>query len=302
VQRPDLQLTLTGKGSVSLEQEQIGLRGSLRADQGRVQLRDGTTPTLGDDVVIVGSKPRSPLASRVLRTALDLSLDLGPDFRIHGRGLDARLEGQLKLVSPGNAPITAEGKISVARGSFEAYNRLLDIETGALYFSGPVDNPGLNIRAMRKNQQVEAGVEITGTARAPRVRLVSNPDVPDSEKLSWLVLGRKADAGSQSDSQALQRSGAALLVGLGASPLQTQLRQTAGLDELTVAPGESAGEGGIVTLGKRISDRIYVIFEQDLSSASNTLKVNYQLSRRWSLRSETGKTDALDLFYSFSFD
>ena len=42
---------------------------------------------------------------------------------------------------------------------------------------------------------LSVGVQVSGTARAPRVRLYSDPDMPDAEKLSWLVLGRSAAAG-----------------------------------------------------------------------------------------------------------
>jgi len=32
------------------------------------------------------------------------------------------------------------------------------------------------------------------------------------------------------------------------------------------------------------------------------MRVNYQLSRRWTLRTETGTSEAVGLFYSLSFD
>ena len=38
-----------------------------------------------------------------------------------------------------------------------------------------------------------------GTTTRPRVRLVSRPDVPEPEKLSWLVLGRGASDASPGD-------------------------------------------------------------------------------------------------------
>jgi translocation and assembly module TamB len=85
---------------------------------------------------------------------------------------------------------------------------------------------------------------------------------------------------------------------VGTSPLQKQI----GLDELSFSSGDTGSTGGVVTLGKRISERIYVMVERGLTTASNAVKVNYQLSRRWSLRTESGRTDAVDIFYSFSWD
>jgi translocation and assembly module TamB len=268
-----------------------------------VELREAGTRTLGDDVVVVGRKPPGALPERVLQSEVDFTLELGDEFRVSGRGLDARVVGQVRLTSPGNTPLRAQGEIKVAQGTFEIYGRKLDIDPGALYFAGPVDNPALEIRAMRRNQAVEAGVEITGTARNPEVRLVSVPDVPEMEKLSWLTLGRKLDTTSQSESQQMQRYGAALATTIGTGSFQARMARAVGLDEISVQPGtDASGEGGIVQLGKRVSDRIYLILEQRLSTAENIFKVNYQLTRNWSVRLESGQTDALDIFYTLSFD
>ena len=35
-------------------------------------------------------------------------------------------------------------------------------------FQGPIDDPALNILALRKGLAVEAGVEVTGTVRQPK--------------------------------------------------------------------------------------------------------------------------------------
>lgn len=302
VQHPDLRLTVSGAGKVGADDRRLSLSGELSADQGRVELRRQNAPALGGDVVVAGREERIPVSERVLRSDLDLKLDLGPDFQITGRGLNARLTGSIRLVTAEDATLAARGEISVARGTFEAYGQRLSIDRGKFYFSGPVDNPGLEIRAMRKNQVVEAGVEVTGTARNPSVRLVSEPDVPDPEKLSWLVLGRRVESGDTGDAQQLQSSAAALAAGLGTAPLQQQLARAVGVDELRVAPATDGTEGGVVTVGKRISDRIYVSNERSLATATDTLRVSYQLSKRWAIRTESGPTDAVDLFFTIFFD
>jgi translocation and assembly module TamB len=268
-----------------------------------VELRSNTAPALGEDVVVEGRKQRTAVTARTLRPEVDLRLDLGQDFLIRGRGLDAKLVGSVRLIGAGDAPLQAKGEISVARGTYEAYGQRLEIDKGILYFSGPVDNPGLEIRALRKNLEVEAGVEVTGTARDPRVRLVSNPDVPDAEKLSWLVIGRRVETAGTSDAEKLQGAAMALAAGLGTAPLQQQLARAVGLDEIRIAPSSGAGEqSGMVAVGKRISDRIYVTYEQSLTAATNIFRVSYQLTRNWSVRTESGTTDAVDIFYTLSFD
>jgi len=302
MQHPDLRLTVSGAGEFEYKQARLSLTGELTADQGRVELRNRTFPALGADVVVSGYERNTQIETTTRRADLDMQLDLGTDFTVVGRGLNARMAGRIRLTSSAYEPLTADGEIRVASGTFEAYGRRLRIEQGILFFSGPVNNPGLNIRAMRKNQPVEAGVEVTGTARNPRVLLVSDPEVSDPDKLAWLVLGRQAETGNAQDNQALQSSAVALAAGLGTTPLQQQLTQIVGVDEINFVPGAGQSQGGVVAVGKQISDKVYVTQEFGLSAAGNTLRVSYQLSRRWSLRTESGETDAVDVFFTLSFD
>jgi translocation and assembly module TamB len=302
IQHPDLRLRVSGAGQLQYKDALFSLKGELTADQGRVELRKRTMPSLGDDVVVTGRETRSQLATETKRANLDLKLDLGPDFTVVGRGLNARMAGQMRLTSAADKPLAAEGEIRVASGTYEAYGRRLQIDRGVLYFAGPVNNPGINIRAMRKKQPVEAGVEVTGTARDPRVRLVSDPEVSDPDKLAWLVLGRQAETSNTQDNKALQSSAMALAAGLGTTPFQRQLAQAVGLDEINFVPGDGQSQSGVVAVSKQISDKVYVTQEFGTTAAGNTLRVSYQLTRRWAVRTESGETDAVDLFFTLSFD
>ena len=57
-----------------------------------------------------------------------------------------------------------------------------------------------------------------------------------------------------------------------------------------------------VTLGKRLSDKLYAAYEHSLSGAGGTLMIFYELSRRWTLRGQAGENTAVDLIYRLSFD
>jgi translocation and assembly module TamB len=177
-----------------------------------------------------------------------------------------------------------------------------------LTFDGPIDNPALQITAWRRNQAVEAGVEITGTARAPRVQLVSQPPVPEGERLSWLVLGRAPGNASQADIGLLQAAAGALLSSGDAVPIDRRLARSVGLDEVSLR-GTGEVQDRVVAFGKRLSDRVYVSYERGLGAiATNLVKVDYALGRNCSVRAEAGSTTAgtttsgWGLFYRFSWD
>jgi len=209
-------------------------------------------------------------------------------------------------------------------GVFEGYGQKLSIERGIVTFNGPLANPGLNVVALRKGLAVEAGVGITGTARRPLVRLVSEPNVPDPEKLGWIVLGRPPDQGSGGEMALLLPAAQALLGGGG--NMSAGLANALGIDELsfgssidsrsrvqtssvasssvTGASSTYRGEtvpGQVITLGKRLSSQAMLSFEQSVTGTSSVVKLTYQLTRRISVIGRAGSENALDGLFSISF-
>ena len=187
------------------------------------------------------------------------------------------------------------------RGEYIAFGQRLDIERGELTFSGPLGNPGLNLRAGRKIKSVEVGVEVSGSLQRPLVRLVSDPDMSDSDRLGWLVLGRDPQTASAAELAILQAT--ALSAGSrSGNSVQKQVADGLGLDELGVAQGEN-GALGVVTLGKRITDQLTARLEQSIGgTAGSVLKVDYLLSERWRLEATTGAENALDVLFTLRFD
>ena len=303
--RPDRRLVVTGAGTAALSQTQLALRGALRAEEGYIEFAPQDTGRLGDDVVIVGrDAPAKRAGARALPLDLDMTLDPGQRFRIVGQGIDAYLRGKLHVQSRADGVIVARGAIETANGTYRAFGQKLDIERGRLLFDGPIDNPALDILALRKNLQVEAGVEVSGTARTPQVRLTSRPPVPDAEKLSWLVLGRASPDASSADLALLQAAAAQLVTSDQAVPLHRRIIQDIGLDDIAVR-GASGGAatGQVVAFGKRVSDRLYIEYEQGLTVAANLVRLTFALTRTLSVNAQTSQTtSSFGFTYRRSFE
>jgi autotransporter translocation and assembly factor TamB len=152
-----------------------------------------------------------------------VEIGLGEKLRFRGWGVDTGLRGDLRLTGYWGQP-ALNGRIYSEDGTYAAYGQKLAIDRGIVEFLGPVGDPRLDILALRPNIDNQVGVMITGSAFAPRVRLYSNPELSDSEKLSWLVLGRAPDGLGRSDTALLQRAAVALLAGEGEAPTDTLLQ------------------------------------------------------------------------------
>jgi translocation and assembly module TamB len=312
--RPDRILVVSGTSNLTRDAKHFQLDGKVRADRASIELAGADTPTLSDDVVIVGKGVAPVKAAQGMPLNIDVEADLGNDFNLKGKGLDAQLAGSLRIRVADRRPPRVNGSIRVVSGTYAAYGQKLAIDRGVINFTGAYDNPGLNILAVRRRPEgealsetnVEAGVEVRGTALAPQAKLVSTPTVSDSDKLAWLVLGHGIDNTQGNDMALLSTAAGALFGGAG----QGKLANALGVDELGV--GQAAGtstagaatglQNTVVTVGKRISSRAYLSFEQGASSATSLVKLKYKLNPRITLQFQTGTNNALDVLYTWAFD
>jgi len=340
LQRPDRWLMVDASMVATQplqEGEPLKVRGDVTALGGYFEMPESGPETLSSDVFIKG---RSQLAGQGMPIDLLLQVGLGEKLYVNADGLRTRLKGGMRVVllegvggsgtrRPGRR-LSATGTIETVDGTYRAYGQDLSIDRGVVNFQGPLENPGINIRAVRKGVAVEAGVEITGTAQRPKVTLVSDPAVPDSEKLSWMIVGRGSNSADRDSTLLL--TAAAAIFGDSDESTTRKIARAVGIDDLTlstgsltaadsravgskvaVAPGADASANvigaddpllsqRIITLGKRFSDQLYFSLDQSVTTAATILKLNYQASRRLSFIARAGADNAVDALYQFSFD
>lgn len=323
--RSDRQLTASGKASITLKNRELSVNGDLTVNQALIILESNTGGSSLDSDVVVMSERQRQLDEQArqreqeiatlresqprITPKVHVTLDLGRNFRIQGYGLQSYLRGNLLLTNQGLNPLLI-GQINTFNGRFRAYAQSLNIESGEIVFSGPYDNPTLNILAVRPNLPVVAGVRITGTASHPSVSMYSDSGLSNSEILSWVVLGRSASADG-TEAAVLQQAALALLSGSGPG-ITDQLASALGLDEISIGgssnstansnPDDDSLANTTITVSKRLSDNFYVSYEHSLNGAMGTFFVFYEISRRLTLRGEGGENNAVDLIYTFRFD
>ena len=300
--RSDRRVIVSGVTKLNLDQKRLQLTGELAADRARLEMPEASRPQLSSDVVVVGQPPREKPVAQRFPLALDLILKLGDDFLFKGAGLDARLGGQLRVFTV-NQTLRGEGTIQVEKGRYAAYAQTLDIERGVLRFAGPIDNPGIDVLAVRKTPTVKVGVQVGGTVQRPVVTLYSDPAVPDTEKLAWLVLGHGLENSGQQEFVLLQVAAGALLSQAESVNLQAKMAETLGIDTFDVRAGSGeALTSTVVSVGKRLSSRATLSYEQSLDGLSQVVKVLYQLSPHVRLEAQGGQPSSFDAFYTREYD
>ena len=321
LQRDDRWMLLSGKGSARSTWTSLVLDADFRADAGYLEFAEALPPSLSDDVVVLG-RGDAPAEGGGFAVSADVRVGLGDALYLSALGLETRLAGDLRIRLQPGRPLAAVGTIETVGGGYRGYGQSLTIERGLINFQGPLDAPGLNIVALRKGLEVEAGVAVTGSAKRPQIKLVSEPSVPDPAKLSWIVLGRAPDAASGGDLGLLLPAAAALLGGPGGG-MTEELSRSLGFDSFSIGQGElnstsrtassrvlGSGQtiasgpsvsGQVLSLGKRLGPDLFLSFEQSLGGAATLVKLTYQVSRRLAVIVRGGTDTALDVQYGVSF-
>jgi translocation and assembly module TamB len=303
----DRRIVASGDATLDLDDKGLNLAGKLRADEGLIDFTRGDAPALADDVTVVrgardNSAPAAPPAPKAARNStVNVALDFGRDFKVRGRGLATTLRGQLAITQKDGSALRVTGKLDADGGQYAAYGQKLDIERGDISFTGSLDNPSLDLLAVRPNLDVRVGVYVGGTALAPRVNLYSEPEMSDTDKLSWLLLGRAPDGLGRTDTALLQRAAVALLSGEGEGATGRALRQL-GLDELSLSQTDDDTRATIVRLGKQISRRWYVGYERSLNATTGSWQLIYRIAQRFTLRAQSGDDNALDLIWTWKWN
>jgi translocation and assembly module TamB len=248
---------------------------------------------------------------------MDLRFSLGDNLWYRGRGLETKLAGDLRILGEPGTGLRATGAIRTVSGTYDAYGRKLSIEHGTLTFFGSVENPSLDVRALRKGLPVESGVEVTGNVARPRVRLVSQPDVPDPEKISWLVLGRAPGDVSQGEAAMLASAATSLLGRTGSA---ADITKRIGFDEVKVGRSDTlsalgvlpqstvagktgtAAAGEVVSIGKRLTNDIYIVYEHGLADAEGALRVTWQITQAFQMLLRAGYQPGVDAVYRWTFE
>lgn len=257
----------------------------------------GVSPS-SDVIVINDADEALPDPVPTSGLAVDVTVVLGDEVNVAAGGFEGRLLGSLNVIQTPTLPPRGRGTIEVASGEYVVYGQTLNLDRGRILFSGgPVENPGLDMQASRQIDDVIAGVRIRGSAREPRLELYSNPSMPDSSILSYLVLGRAPDARSGSESALLLRAAAALGGGQ-INDTVSPMGETLGLDTFSVETGGEDAASAALVVGKYLSPDLYVSYGVGLFDALNTFTLRYELTERLSLESQTtGEASGADLLY-----
>lgn len=288
---------------VKASEQEIKIQGKVSIPTAKITIESlpPSVVSVSDDVVMLNENLMEITPKQFpIPINLAVLVDLGNDVVIDAYGLKANLSGDL-LVAQSAKGMTGMGKITIPEGRFHAYGQDLIIRKGEFIFAGPLDNPNLNIEAIRNPESiannVTAGIRITGFANNPQVNIFSEPSMSQQEALSYLFTGQGFDAETQNQNDMM----AALLIGVGASQTGQYLGDVGtmfGVKDLTIDTVGVGNDQRVVVSGY-LDPRLQLKYSVGIFDAITKYTMRYRLIPKLYLEVSSSLERTIDLIYQF---
>ncbi|WP_386084052.1 translocation/assembly module TamB domain-containing protein [Vreelandella sp. F11] len=312
---PDIRIRVTP--------ERLQVRGDVNLPWARLEIGDmpssAVTPS-GDEVIITerddrqaeieaqraaaneeGPSAADELAATGMEIDVLVTLTLGRDMQISAYGLESGLGGALEIRQSSGA-LQLFGDVNLVDGRFQAFGQDLVIRRGELLFSGPPGLPTLDFEAIRNPDVTEddviAGLRVTGSAEAPNVLIFSEPAMDESRALSYLLRGRAPDASGGGVDSALTTALIGMSLGRTGGAVGS-IGEAFGIDDLTLDTA-GAGDDSQVAVSGQLTDDLRISYGVGIFSPIAELTLRYTLWRNLYVQAVSGTNQAVDLIYTFT--
>jgi len=280
--------------SVRRDAQGINATGSVKLDSADVNLDKlpGSGVNKASPDIVIVDQPQQPASGNAMPINASIRVDLGQHTHLAGMGLDGHLSGVLTVNERPGRQTTGQGQISVS-GTYKAYGQNLKIQQGQLLFaSTPIDNPGLNIKAVRSltpnatiDQGQQVGLQISGTAQRPVLTVFSNPPMEQSDALSYLVTGKPLSQVKGGEGNTVNAAAQALGSATG-NYLAKNVGSKLGISDIGVSSSDALNGNSAFTVGKYLSPRLYLSYGVGLFEPGQVITLRYRLSKRWNFEAQ----------------
>ncbi|MFZ2235414.1 MAG: translocation/assembly module TamB domain-containing protein [Dokdonella sp.] len=236
------------------------------------------------DVVIVDEETSQ--SATALPVTARVTVSFGDNVKLVGLGLDGTVKGQLSVIDIPGRTTVGTGTLNVG-GTYKAYGQDLKIERGRVLFAGTqIDNPGIDLRAVRKirGEEIKVGLNVRGTAQIPVLTVFSDPVMEQSEALSYLLTGKPLSSLNSGEGDMLG-SAARALGTAGGDLLAKNIGSKLGVDDIGVGDNDTLG-GAAFTVGKYLSPKLYLSYGVGIFDPGEVVTLRYIFSPRWNFETE----------------
>lgn len=298
-QRLDLSPNIAIKG----DPKGVNIDGKIDIPYARIKVENlpQNAIQVSKDVIILDAET-VPVSSKY-PVNLNLDVNLLDNVKIDSFGLESEIVGSVKVVLDEQRTPFADGSLQFEKGRYRSFGQDLFIRKGQIIFSGPIDNPYLNVEAIRNpdltDDNVIVGVRLTGSVTRPVFSIFSEPEMSQSESISYLLRGRPINAEDESSQDVMITT---MLVGSGLGQgegLVTVLGDTLGVRDFAIDT-TGRGDDTRIEVSGYVLPGVQIRYGIGLFNSLSEVAIRYEFFPKFYIEIITGIDNAVDLYYKFS--
>ncbi|CAH9063857.1 Translocation and assembly module subunit TamB [Pseudoalteromonas holothuriae] len=286
-------------------ENKASVTGKLFIPFGRIEVKEipvGVVQVSEDQIIVDAQSKR--LSRSPIDYKVDIDVQVGDDFRVKALGLDSYIAGRIDVVKMPASPLLASGELSLNEGRYRAFGQDLLIKTGLIGFNGALDKPYLNVRAIRNPEvtanDVEAGIELSGSISKPSFSVYSQPAMDQSQALAYLLNGEPLGEGESSNNTILTQ----LLLSQGLNRSEGLVAKTGeklGFSDVSLG-ARGSGDSTKVEVSGYLTPSVQVSYRVGVFDSLSEVAVRYRVFSKLYIEATSGLYDSVDLLYKFDWD
>ncbi len=249
----------------SIDGNDTSIIGDINILGGRIKYDLDQKSFASDSDIIILQDVKSSKPSPFMRNlTANIKVKTTKDLIYKKSGIDIRAKLDLTIFKAKNSPLMILGSIELPRGgSYKFKDKKFILNRSYLYFTGNPSKPTLAISIKYKSLNHKITIRVTGSADNPNIKFSSSPALTEAQILSVILFDTTIGAENNSGTEMMRMMGGAIaksaLSNLGIK-----------IDHLIL------GEGNSIEIGKKISNRVTIIYVNDIISS---VKIKYEHNR-----------------------
>ncbi len=274
--------------SAAIEKRKVNVEGKLLLLQGDLSFEPKRTKNVEDpDIIVVDAPKKEAPPFFKENVAFNVKIDAKKAIRYHISDLELFFKPDLLAWKEFGKDLELLGYVNILKGSYTPLGEEYFITKSNLYFYSKPTNPFLELHIKTKKESYTIYITVSGSLSTPILTFDSDPYLPQKDILTLLLLG------SKSSNLLFKAVGGSQLAGALSSMFLKNVLSTFGikLDTLTFSAGSRLG----FEVGKRISDKITVLYKNDQVS---TIIIRYQMGDHFESEAIFGpQRSGINIFY-----
>jgi hypothetical protein len=264
------------------------------------------------DIVLVSHKPQprtsGPAPAFYHNLRVNVSVDSSGNAWLKDPIGQVEMTAKLKMLKKPGQKLVFGGEIHALKGTVDVQEREFKVERAVMTLPGVPGQPIIvDGKATHELDEITLVLAVTGYITNPQIRLESQPPLPPSDVLSYLVFGAPTVRLTKEQYYALGAQTLGVLGGITSKKIGELLGSSIPFlgSGVAVKSGMVAGKA-VLGVEKKITQNVSVSYQRNFNEERGQYErqvvIDYKINKNFSVESQLGtRNSGADVFFNYDF-